>query len=1335
MLAPSLSPCLPILRNRPKETMLIKPIVYCDKEREPVTLAKMDAPPTVAALRGLLEQHTQRKAKLISYWNFTRSRYEVLESMQLLQQPGAVERRATVIDAHESPADTPRDPPTYLAYLWVESVLLKLRPVDPVRQAAEYTELVNFVRQWTGNRYAVFEMKQAARVEYPYLTRTFDRTCAERLRDSRDHVELLYYTNNAWSIAEVLQYGFLLRSDVPVRKRGQERENSQSLGASLLDSSVVQASTARSVGDVECAVRRNSNTLEHPFIFSSTMLDPEEKKAALGQPHKLLLCEVAPGRTWPSTVPLTTGTLAYPPDGYDSLYYQADTNLDEEPPKVMKRIRTLPPVTQVRVSMSHQALPRYVLTVVAQKREEPSKGILHLPLSMPSLLRRSSRHHHHHDDKPNGDVVSPRGGTRSEQGTPLRLGRGSPLRRVQSADALAQMSSLDVPVPTQLSQPQQPAPLVTAPLPSTPSLLPQMPPDHVRGVAPAQTLPPASPPRALPVSLSPVQQPSLPPQSQPPLPLSRPVSQRGGREEPSPPRGRAPRNAKEEEDEETAEVSLRRTPPSRPSSTRRRQSSLKRVTSISSSESSSLEEIRPVPGARNGATLYGTRSSSSAATSVTNSELSPRRRLPLSPEKGRDGTSRRASTVAPYVSTQDGVLYGRARPLSMAPVQSATLRSPPQRAVSADRPTTTAPATTAGVAVGPLATRNDEGKGRPSATELLQRDRTPIRLRPHDRAIPLTQTVQQQQQRLPPSFPPPPAVPAGRPPLPSASAPMMPGGVGRGGPAPAPPPLPRGPKSAPLTSSETAALNSLRCPTHPQQIMALYCVECRELTCPYCASVGAHRGHNVEEAEEHVVGARNAMQELCHELTHWLDHFTRVEHQLQAERTESQQRHRQREQKLHGQMAELHRTIQSREETLRKQLEDYTHHLNPPVDQASEVRRKYAHALEPLEKALHALQASRPPITEPPLPMSRSPQQQHRMTLLGSLQFLRTAAPLISEAHAFFHTTDRREEEQLREAVETARAANEQAESLLQEVNTTELRRLVEMLGQPRALQAAEERRSELALSIPQILPRPTSYDDWSTTSPPRRGRGTASTDGDGRTPIRGSANGSHRNAVAVASPERHTTDSARGTSKQEARQFSLLQRCLRDLQRGHIWAIQNATRFFCPGQNKAVCSTPFRLLGVDWELRITPVPRTAATTHALMTLSKSGRESPTAGLDPGQRRAPRSIAFAGEHAVTTPPDTALHTPSLSASFAEDEDQWLGIFLFPLQHKMRLDVRVIAFSEVTWTEWKVRGWTPAFAGKGWGLFPFLKRRDLMRTDRLARDNIVKICIAPISDLY
>jgi hypothetical protein len=81
------------------------------------------------------------------------------------------------------------------------------------------------------------------------------------------------------------------------------------------------------------------------------------------------------------------------------------------------------------------------------------------------------------------------------------------------------------------------------------------------------------------------------------------------------------------------------------------------------------------------------------------------------------------------------------------------------------------------------------------------------------------------------------------------------------------------------------------------------------------------------------------------------------------------------------------------------------------------------------------------------------------------------------------------------------------------------------------------------------------------------------------------------------------------------------------------------------------------------------------------------------------------------------------------------EEEWLGLFLFPQQHRLRMDFRVIAFSEVTWAEWQVTGWTTEMAGKGWGLYPFLQRKELMRTDKLARDNIVKICIAPISDLY
>ncbi|CAD2216004.1 hypothetical protein ADEAN_000346200 [Angomonas deanei] len=138
------------------------------------------------------------------------------------------------------------------------------------------------------------------------------------------------------------------------------------------------------------------------------------------------------------------------------------------------------------------------------------------------------------------------------------------------------------------------------------------------------------------------------------------------------------------------------------------------------------------------------------------------------------------------------------------------------------------------------------------------------------------------------------------------------------------------------------------------------------------------------------------------------------------------------------------------------------------------------------------------------------------------------------------------------------------------------------------------------------------------------------------------------------------------------------------------------------------------------WELRIAVLPGDPKQGY----YSTSRSSSPAAGAG---RFSPRAY----DGGVGRTPDSEW----MQSGMVGEEDQWLGLFLIPQGHRSRLDFRVIAFSELTWVEWVVSGWTESYIGKGWGLYPFLRRGDLMRTDRLARENTVKICIAPTSDLY
>ncbi|CAD2216005.1 hypothetical protein ADEAN_000346300 [Angomonas deanei] len=169
------------------------------------------------------------------------------------------------------------------------------------------------------------------------------------------------------------------------------------------------------------------------------------------------------------------------------------------------------------------------------------------------------------------------------------------------------------------------------------------------------------------------------------------------------------------------------------------------------------------------------------------------------------------------------------------------------------------------------------------------------------------------------------------------------------------------------------------------------------------------------------------MQSLCHDLLQWLDHYRRVERQLQAEADRVEHRKQQRIHTVRGQILELRRALDAKERTLVRQMEETCQQVRPPVAEAAGVRAKYARALAPLEQALQSFQTARGGT--------------------AALQFLRTGPSLMKEALHSFKVRDQREELKLKQAVKAVKSANAQAEAVLSSLQTNLIRQQIEQLG------------------------------------------------------------------------------------------------------------------------------------------------------------------------------------------------------------------------------------------------------------------------------------------------
>ncbi|KAH9578720.1 B-box-type zinc finger [Trypanosoma melophagium] len=455
--------------------------------------------------------------------------------------------------------------------------------------------------------------------------------------------------------------------------------------------------------------------------------------------------------------------------------------------------------------------------------------------------------------------------------------------------------------------------------------------------------------------------------------------------------------------------------------------------------------------------------------------------------------------------------------------------------------------------------------------------------------------------------------------------------------------------------------STVTCSVHNGTLLGLWCFNCSHMICPYCAAVGEHKGHEVCNVETVAGDVRRKVQDICHSLSMELDNYQRVKSQLQLERKRLQEKHMDAVNAVEAATADLHSLIDAKKQEWLERMREQSHSLDTPLKEVYRLVQQYKEAIETMEKSYERA-------GEESYQLADTVHQNS--ATFTSVVYLMEAPKLLSEGERF---ASQRHDSNFELAICKAKQIRE-SESALFHIDFSAVYQSIERLV------PTKDGRSSSTTAMMSLSPSGVKYSRLSTT--PRRSLGEVSTghsDTSTALPLVLNHTNGKVNELIPYDLSDEMLDHVRG---------KVLLRRLSDVRTGYIWCVHNASKYFHPDQRRAVCSGPFRLLGLEWDLRI---------------------------------QAPDTFARSGSSAKRTPP--------------APQDESVGLFLFPVGHTLRVDYRVSIFSAVSWVEWRVSGWTAAFAGKGWGVYPLLPRRELMQTDRLAGENTLKICVAPTSGVY
>ena len=323
------------------------------------------------------------------------------------------------------------------------------------------------------------------------------------------------------------------------------------------------------------------------------------------------------------------------------------------------------------------------------------------------------------------------------------------------------------------------------------------------------------------------------------------------------------------------------------------------------------------------------------------------------------------------------------------------------------------------------------------------------------------------------------------------------------------------------------------CDVHPGEARTLWCGNCDLLVCPYCLTVGTHRGHDARLLEDVVPKYRTRLLEAASSISADRDVDKREIEQLQNGRRRIQQHVQVTQQHLREAMQSLHQLLHAKEVEL-------NHHLVQKinaVDEAIVVRR--AHLADLVQQQQQLDEHARMPLDGPAQSrvrfLSLVPSLlAHLSTRVGGTAGGSAPSPMVPLA--------------------TSLAPPEPAQTLqLQPLNVVKESIQALRLLSETSLQALTQMYDTTTIAatpsggtVPNVpVPNPT-----------------------GGLPPAGSKSSTHPSTEV---------------------EMSVLRQQLRDVQNGYVWVVPSATDHLNAAQTSDIFSDIFSLKGHQWEVRISP--------------------------------------------------------------------------------------------------------------------------------------------------
>lgn len=206
------------------------------------------------------------------------------------------------------------------------------------------------------------------------------------------------------------------------------------------------------------------------------------------------------------------------------------------------------------------------------------------------------------------------------------------------------------------------------------------------------------------------------------------------------------------------------------------------------------------------------------------------------------------------------------------------------------------------------------------------------------------------------------------------------GSPARGNPQPAPWPQKTATRSAtPPTAANTShQADDFRCPAHKTEVTTLWCSTCSHLVCPYCLSVGQHRGHDGRELDEVVSRVRGSLSEAIAATTERKDTAQRTTVMMQSSKRELDDAKKQGEQHVNSAISELGALLQAKREELLEDIRSKGTH----VDNHSAALQQHVNMCDQKRKEFEALLAA-----------------SHESSREGKMRFLKNSQLPLSDWH------------------------------------------------------------------------------------------------------------------------------------------------------------------------------------------------------------------------------------------------------------------------------------------------------------------------------------------------